>query len=188
MKVLIGCECSGIVRDAFMRRGHDAWSCDLKPCENDSLFHIQSDIYDAIKLRQWDFIGIHPDCTAMAVSGNRWYGSGMIMHSERVEALSWTLKLWDFVKSVSKFAYMENPVSVLFKDMPNVQYIQPWMFGHGETKKTGFALHNLPQLKPTKIVSGRDQRVWKMPPGPHRKADRSRTFAGIAEALASQWG
>jgi hypothetical protein len=188
MNVLIGCECSGVVRDAFRDRGHNAWSCDLKPCEKGSEFHIQKDVVWAVTHMPWDFIGIHPDCTAMALSGNRWYGKGMPMNNLRIESLKWTLALWDLVKELSEFAYMENPTSVLFSGMPNVQYIQPWQFGHGETKRTGFARHNLPKLTPTDTVEGRENRVWKMPPGPNRKADRSRTFTGIADAMANQWG
>lgn len=124
----------------------------------------------------------------MANSGNRWYGRGMPRHQERIDAVQWTVKLWEHAKQCGHRVALENPVGVLFKHLPNVQYIQPWQFGHGETKKTGFALHNLPQLVPTNVVEGRQQRVWKMPPGPNRKRDRSETYEGIARSCAEQWG
>jgi len=188
MNVLIGCECSGTIRDAFREKGHDAWSCDLKPCEKNSEHHLRMDIYKAINTRDWDFIGLHPDCTAMAVSGNRWYGKGMPNHHNRLISLAWTKELWNKVKSVTEKAYLENPVSVIFSHIGASQYIQPWQFGHGETKKTGLALHGLPKLKPTNIVEGREARIHKMPPSPNRKTDRSRTYQGIADAMAEQWG
>lgn len=113
----------------------------------------------------------------------------MPRNDERIAAIEWSLKVWDAVKSQSDFAYMENPVSVLFSYVKEpVQYIQPWQFGHGETKKTGLALYNLPELKPTNIVTGRDHRIWRMPPGPDRAKIRSKTFVGVAEAMADQWG
>ena len=189
MKILIGCECSGIVRDAFNAHGHDAWSCDLKPCEANSANHIQGDVIDAIQSQDWDFIGLHPECTAMALSGNRWYGKGMPRNQERLDAIEWTMHLWNLAIHSADMVYMENPTGVLWQFIyARKQYIQPWQFGHGETKKTGLALHGLPDLKSTDVVDGREQRVWKMPPGPNRKADRSRTFLGIANAMASQWG
>jgi hypothetical protein len=186
---LIGCECSGIVRDALRAIGIDAWSCDLKPCEKGSQYHIQGDVIKAIDSREWTFIGLHPDCTAMALSGNRWYGSGMPRHQERVDAISWTCRLWENAKRASDMVYLENPTGVLWKFLrADVQYIQPWQFGHGETKKTGFATFGLPYLEPTEIVEGREQRIWKMGATPTRKADRSRTYPGVAAAIASQWG
>jgi hypothetical protein len=126
----------------------------------------------------------------MAVSGNRWYGQGMPMHHKRVEAVSWTVSLWNYAKSRAPMVALENPISVIFQhlDCDHLQYIQPWQFGHGETKKTGLALHNLPPLVPTNIVDGREQRIWKMPPGPGRAKLRSKTYTGIAEAMAEQWG
>ena len=124
----------------------------------------------------------------MAVSGNRWYGNGMAQSNKRQEAITWTLRLWELAKQYSNKVALENPVSVIFKYLPNVFYIQPQQFGHGETKKTGFATYNLPYLKPTNIVSGRENRVWKMAPSINRKRNRSETFSGIAEAIADQWG
>jgi hypothetical protein len=190
---LIGCECSGIVRDAMRTRGINAWSCDLKPCEKEGGYHMQRDVVDAIKSRdRWRLIGLHPDCTYMSVSGNRWYGRGMPKHHMRIEAVEWTLAVWQLACSRADFTYLENPNSVIFPELRKrgvrVQHVQPWQFGHGETKQTGFALHNLPELLPTNEVNGRENRVWKMPPGPSRKTDRSRTYTGIGEAIADQWG
>ena len=189
MNVLIGCEESQTVCKAFRDRGHNAYSCDLLPTRGNPDWHFQIDIFDAISLELWDLVILHPDCTAMAVSGNRWYGKGMPKHHERIDAELWTGMLWDLTCLTSCRVALENPVSTIFKhlDAP-VQYIQPWQFGHGETKKTGLALYNLPPLKPTNIVSGREQRVWKMGPSPTRKRDRSVTYQGIAEAMADQWG
>ena len=112
----------------------------------------------------------------MALSGNRWYGKGMKYYDKRQDAIKWTLDLWQLAKEQSDFVALENPASVIFKYLPKVQYIQPWQFGHGETKKTGFALHNLPYLKYTNIVPGREHRIWKMPPGINRKRNRSLTY------------
>lgn len=187
MPVLIGCEESQTVTQAFRAAGIEAYSCDLQPTRGKPEWHYQQDIMEVLPLRRWSLIILHPDCTSMAVSGNRWYGKDMPMHQKRLDAVEWTLKLWEEAKKHSNKVALENPVSVIFKHLPNVQYIQPWQFGHGETKKTGLALHNLPRLKPTNIVAGREQRVWKMPPGENRKRDRSKTFQGIADAFAEQW-
>ena len=141
---------------------------------------------DAIKFGgPWDLIVMHPDCTALAVSGNRWYGRGMIHHQKRLDAVEWTMKLWELATSECPRVAMENPVGVI--PMRATQYIQPWQFGHGETKKTGLWLHGLPNLVPTEIVDGRENRIWNMAPSDTRKADRSRTYAGIAQAMAQQW-
>ena len=187
---LIGCECSGVVRDAFRAIGIDAWSCDLKPCEKGSEFHIEGDVVEAIGSREWDFIGLHPDCTKLAVSGNRWYGFGTPGYNARCGSIIWTRSLWKLATSQCDHVYLENPVGVLsnVEEMPKPFYIQPWQFGHGETKKTGLWLHGLPKLIPTNVVQGREQRVWRMGPGENRKTERSRTYQGIADAMAEQWG
>jgi hypothetical protein len=188
-KVLIGCEESGTITSAMRRKGIEAYSCDLQPTRGNPDWHIQGDVMDAVRSRQWDMIILHPDCTAMAVSGNRWYGRGMPRHQQRVESIEWTTHLWSLAKHHSHAAALENPVSVIFSHVPDhVQYVQPWQYGHGETKRTGFALYNLPPLTPTNIVSGREGRVFNMPPGPNRKRDRSKTYQGIADAIAEQWG
>lgn len=183
--VLVACEFSGIVRDAFAAHGHDAWSNDVLPSERAGN-HIQGDCMEAIACREWDLIVMHPPCTALAVSGNRWYGKGQPKHDERIAAIDWTVKLWDTACAVSDRVCMENPVGVL--PMKPTQYVQPWQFGHGETKKTGLWLHGLPPLTPTQVVDGREGRVWRMPPSETRWMERSRTYTGIAEAMADQWG
>lgn len=185
MKVLVACEFSGKVREAFRKLGHEAWSNDLLPADDGSEFHIQGDCMEVIKSRQWDIIIMHPPCTALAVSGNRWYGKGMPKHNERLEAIRWTVRLFEAAKDYADKVAMENPVGVL--PMKPTQYIQPWQFGHGETKKTGLWLHNLPPLEPTNIVEGREQRIWKLPPSADRWKIRSETFQGIADAFAAQW-
>ena len=187
MRILVGCEESQVVTKAFRDKGHEAYSCDLVETRGNPEWHIKGDIMD--NLEGWDLIILHPSCTEMAVSGNRWYGSGMEYNYKRIQAVEWTTNLWYKAIGLCDKVAMENPVSVIFPALGvKPQYIQPWMFGHGETKKTGLALHRLPELKPTNIVDGREQRVWKMAPGPNRKRDRSVTYAGIAEAMAEQWG
>ena len=191
MRVLIACEESQEVCNAFRGVGHYAYSCDLKPCSGGHPeWHIQEDCCDVIHQEDWDFIGFHPDCTKMAVSGNRWYGKNTDRYIERIDSIIWTLSVWYQIKNIAKYAYLENPVSVIFSvpAMNNHQYVQPWQFGHGETKKTGLELYNLPPLVPTQIVEGREQRVWKMSPSENRKELRSKTFPGIAKAMAMQWG
>jgi len=185
--VLIGCEESQTICKAFRDAGYEAYSCDLQTTRGNPDWHYKQDIIEVIPSRRWDLIILHPDCTKIAVSGNRWYGRGMPRNGERIAAVKWTLNLWELAKKYSDRVALENPVSVIFKHLPNVHYIQPWQFGHGETKKTGFALHGLPPLEPSNIVEGREQRVWKMAPGPNRKRDRSKTFDGIAAAIVEQW-
>lgn len=179
----IGCEYSGIVRDAFTARGCNAISCDLLPTESPGP-HWQGDVVEFVK-RGWLFLGLHLPCTAIAVSGNRWYGRGMPRHDERLRAIDWTLSVWETVKRYSDSAYLENPVNVL--PVKPDQYIQPWQFGHGETKKTGLWLHNLDPLQPTDVVDGRENRIWKMAPSADRAKERSKTYPGIAAAMAAQW-
>jgi len=187
MNILIGCEYSGAVREAFRSKGHNAMSCDLLPADDNSPHHMQCDIYEAINTRDhWDIIIMHPPCTALAVSGNRWYGRGQPKHAERLDSIRWTMELWEYAKTKSDRVCMENPVGVL--PVKPTQYVQPWQFGHGETKKTGLWLHGLEPLTPTDIVEGREQRIWKMPPSANRWKLRSETYAGIANAMADQWG
>lgn len=156
MSILIGCEESQVICAAFRAAGYEAYSCDLQPTRGNPDWHLQQDIMDVIPTRQWDLIILHPDCTAMAVSGNRWYGRGMPMHSKRIEAVKWTVKLWELAIKHGDRVALENPVSVIFTHLPNVFYLQPHEHGHGETKKTGFALHNLSPLIPTNNVDGRE--------------------------------
>jgi hypothetical protein len=187
MLVLVGCEESQVVCKALREVGHEAYSCDLQPTRGNPEWHYKQDIMEVIPSKRWELIILHPDCTAMAVSGNRWYGKGMPMNDKRIAQVAWTKKLWDLARDHGERVALENPVSVIFKELSNVHYIQPWQFGHSETKKTGFALHNLDPLRSTNIVDGREQRVWKMPPSATRKRDRSKTFQGVADAIAQQW-
>lgn len=190
MRILVGCEESQAVTIELRKLGHEAYSCDILPCSGGHPeWHIQKDIFEVIQ-DGWDMIILHPPCTKIAVSGNRWYGKDMPRHNERVEAVKWTQKLWDKAISVCERVAMENPVGVLNKmgNFPKPNYIQPWQFGHGETKKTGFWLYGLKPLTPTNIVEGREQRIWKMPPSEDRGKLRSKTYKGIAEAIAKQWG
>lgn len=182
MKVLIACEFSGTVRKAFRERGHDAWSCDLLESEDDSEFHIKDDCLKILN-QGWDLMICHPPCTHLAVSGARWFKE---KQQEQLEALDFVREL--LAAPIDKIC-LENPVSVISSKIrkPN-QIIQPWQFGHGETKATCLWLKNLPKLKPTNIVQGREAKVHKMAPGPDRWKERSRTYLGIAEAMAEQWG
>lgn len=201
MKVLVACEFSGTVRNAFLSRGHDAWSCDLLPTETMPERHIQGDCVDAINRGAWDVIIIHIPCTQMAVCGNKTYGANGARHGERQRAIEWSISVWDAACAVSNHVAMENPASVLFpalRDMrgADVQYVQPWQFGHPEQKKTGLALRGLPRLKPTRDVHAammalprcQRERIFFMSPGKDRQRERSRFFKGIAEAMADQWG
>ena len=189
----MACEESQAVTMAFRAVGIEAYSSDLQPCSGGHPeWHIQGDVVSVIRHRfPWDIIILHPPCTALAVSGNRWYGVGMIRDGKRQRAKHWTYNLWEMAKEHSSVGCaLENPVGVLSKipGFGKPQYIQPWQFGHGETKKTGLWLHGLPPLKPTNIVDGREHRIWKMGPSPDRAKARSKTFPGIAAAMAEQWG
>ena len=181
MRVLIACEFSGIVRDAFIKQGHDAMSCDLLSSEVPGP-HYVGDIFDVID-RGWDLMIAHPPCTHLAVSGARWFKD---KRTEQLDALDFVRRL---LKShISKIA-LENPISVISSKIRKPdQIVQPWMFGHGETKSTCLWLKNLPLLAPTCIATGREPRIHKMPPSKNRWKDRSRTFSGIAKAMAQQWG
>jgi len=190
MNVLIAYESSGTVRNAFLNRGHNAWSCDLQRADDCSLKHIRMDARKVMEHRKvwayhWDLIIMHPPCTALCVSGHAHYGTGKPKHDQRLEAIDYTLEMFELAKSVARFVCMENPVGVL--PVKASQYVQPWQFGHGECKKTGLWLHNLPRLEPTDIVEGREQRIWKLGPSPDRWKIRSKTYQGIADAMAQQW-
>lgn len=208
MKVLIACEFSGIVRDAFAARGHDAWSCDLLTSETPGQHH-QGALEDFIGSGdEWDLIIAHPPCTFLCNSGVRWlYGDQKIMSGQE------SMARWNNMLAAAAFFNMirnrkckkicvENPImhkhavrqiDVPVENWPDAtgkpsQIIQPWQFGHGETKATCLWLKNLPLLKPTNIVSGREPRAHHASPGPERWKERSRTLPGIAAAMAEQWG
>lgn len=181
MRILIACEFSGIVRDAFTDKGHDAWSCDLLPSEKPGK-HIQGDVLD-IMGGGWNMMICHPPCTHLAVSGARWFKE---KRQEQLEALEFVRKLMD---APIKKICLENPISVISSKIKKPsQIIQPWMFGHGETKATCLWLKNLPLLEPSELVTGRVGRSWREPPSPDRWKNRSRTLLGIAKAMADQWG
>ena len=184
MRVIVACEYSGRVREAFRKLGHDAWSCDILESDDDSEFHIQTRIEDIIN-DGWDLMICHPPCTHLAVSGAR--------HFKAKQESGVQQQALDFVQMllnapIDKIC-LENPVSIISSRIRKPdQIIQPWQFGHGETKATCLWLKNLPKLVPTDIVEGREQRVHKMPPSPNRWKERSRTYQGIANAMAAQWG
>lgn len=181
MRVLIACEFSGVVRDAFTKAGHYALSCDLLPSETEGA-HYQGNVLDIIN-NDWNLMIAHPPCTHLAVSGARYFKDKLSLQEEAL----------DFVRLLLganiPMICLENPVSIISTKIRKPdQIIQPWMFGHGETKKTCLWLKNLPKLIPTEIVEGREPRVWKMPPSKDRWKERSRTYTGIARAMAEQWG
>ncbi len=181
-RVLVACEFSGTVRDAFLAKGHDAWSCDILPTEKPGP-HLQGDVRAFLCWGKWDLIIAHPPCTHLAVSGDRWFKDKV---TEQIAAIEFVKRLW--AAPVSCMC-IENPVSVLStKWMKPSQVIQPWQFGHGETKKTCLWMRGLPLLQPTDIVEGREAKIHNMSPGPNRWRERSRTFLGIASAMATQWG
>lgn len=184
MKILVACEMSGRVREAFAAKGHDAWSCDLQPCEQGSLFHIVSDWREAFKLTNWDLVLAFPPCTHLCVSGARHFAVKKA-DGRQTEGINFFM---EFTHLKCKWA-IENPIGIMSTHYRKPdQVIQPWQFGHPETKATCLWLNGLPKLTPTKIVEGREARVHRMPPGPNRARERSRTYEGIAKAFAEQWG
>lgn len=184
MRVLVGCEYSGRVRNAFRALGHDAWSCDLPPSEDDSEYHIQADVLELLD-NDWDIGIFHPPCTHLAVSGARHFKAKRESGVQQ-EALEFVRRLLD--APIPRIA-LENPVSIISSQIRKPdQIIQPWMFGHGETKATCLWLQGLPKLVATNVVEGREARVHRMPPSPDRWKERSRTYQGVADAMAMQWG
>jgi len=214
MKVLIGCEESQAVAKEFRRMGHEAYSCDLKDCSGGyPEWHIKGDVIEAINSEQWDFIGLHPVCTKMTLSGNRTYAPGKPRHQERLDAVEWTIGLWLLTTSKCPKVYMENPMGAMNGDrrLPKPQIIQPYFFGDEAMKQTCFWLHGLPRLYHNSAQNLFDQNIthvgrgevvefesghkmpkwyadsWKL--RPYERAElRSKTFPGIAQAMAVQWG
>ncbi len=196
MKVLIACEFSGIVRDAFKARGHDAWSCDLLPTERPGQ-HIQGDVLEILD-DNWDLMIAHPPCTYLCNSGVRWF----YFNRDGIDCID--IERWDKMEEAAEFfkllyespkikkVAVENPImhgharKIIGRKYN--QIIQPWQFGHGETKATCLDLKGLPELKPTNIVAGRKTRIHKMSPSKDRGKLRSVTYQGIADAMAEQWG
>lgn len=183
MRILVACEFSGVVRQAFRDKGHDAWSCDLLPADDNSPFHFQGDVLDILKVTDWDLMIAHPPCTHLAVSGARWFKGKIV---EQQEAKEFFMMLVN--ADIPKIA-IENPIGIMSNNYRKPdQIIQPWQFGHGETKATCLWLKGLPKLMPTNVVDGREARIHKMPPSKDRWKLRSITYQGIAEAFANQWG
>ncbi len=185
-RILIACEYSGVIRDKFIESGYsNCYSCDIIPDEGKYPNNfIQGNVLDILK-DNWDMMIAHPPCTHLAVSGARWFKDKV---HEQKEAIKFVETLWD---APIKHIAIENPVGILSTRSSlgkATQYIQPWEFGHGETKKTGLWLKNLPKLVPTDIVEGRDNRIHRLPPSEDRGKLRSKTYVGIAEAIVDQWG
>jgi hypothetical protein len=183
MKVLVACEYSGRVRDAFIAIGHDAMSCDLLPTDAEGP-HYQGSVFDVLD-GDWDLMVAHPPCTDLAVSGAKHFAAKRADGRQQA-SIDFFMRLAN--APIEKIA-IENPVCIMSTEWRKPdQIIQPWMFGHGETKATCLWLKNLPKLVPTKIVDGREARIHKMPPSPDRWKKRSETYLGIAQAMADQWG
>lgn len=185
MRVLVACEESQEVTKAFRALGHEAYSCDLLPCSGGHPeWHLMEDALGLIAQSRWDLIVAFPPCTDLAVSGARYFERKRFDGRQQT-AIDFFM---EFTNPVCKWA-IENPIGIMstWYRKPD-QIIQPWQFGHGETKATCLWLNGLPKLNPTNIVEGREQRIWKMAPGPYRAKQRSKTFPGIAKAMAEQWG
>jgi site-specific DNA-cytosine methylase len=181
-RVLVACEYSGSVRDAFSALGWDAWSCDILPSEKPGN-HYQGDVRDILG-NGWDILIAHPPCTHLAVSGARWFPAKRAS-GEQQAALDFVRLL---LNAPIPHIALENPISIISSQVRRPdQVIQPWQHGHGETKATCLWLKGLPKLQPSNVVEGREQRIWKLPPSADRWKERSRTFTGIAKAMAVQW-
>lgn len=184
-KILIGFEESQAVCIEFRKLGHNAFSCDLQECSGGHPeWHLKCDIFDAIKLMKWDLIILHPPCTYTALCGNRWYYNSPL----RDEGVLLCYNSWQAACNVCDRVVLEQPKTIMQKHLgPKSQVIHPWQFGHGETKETWLWIKGLPNLVPTDIVDGRENRIWKMPPSKDRGKLRSKTYLGIAKAMAEQW-
>lgn len=187
MEVLIGFEESQTVCIAFRNKGHEAYSNDLQDCSGGHPeWHLKMDFFKAANLKHWDIIIIHPPCTFTALCGNRWYWNSQ----ERIKGIELCSEAWDVALFTARIgAALEQPKTIMQRYIgQKTQVIHPWQFGHGETKETWLWLYDLPLLQPTNIVEGRENRIWKMSPGPDRQRLRSVTYQGIANAMAEQWG
>ena len=181
MKILIACESSGAVREAFRKIGHDAISCDLLPADDDSANHVMGDVAPLLR-EAWDLVIAHPPCTDLCVSGARWWKSKS--PAQMTAAVDFFML---FTRLRCPWA-IENPIGHMSKAYRKPdQIIQPWQFGHGETKATCLWLSGLPKLTPTDIVEGREAKCHRLPPSPDRWKLRSKTYQGIADAMAAQW-
>lgn len=195
MRILVACEESGVVRRAFRARGHNAWSCDITESADNSPYHLQMDVREVIEL-DWDMMIAHPPCTHLAISGARWFKEKPEKAQLQQEALDFVRKLMS--APIDKIC-IENPISVISTQIRKPdQIIQPWQHGHEASKPTCLWLKNLPLIAPTKIVGkgeyvttkggNRIPKWYNLPPGPDRAKIRARTFEGIAQAFADQWG
>lgn len=201
MNVLVACEESQRVCIAFREKGHNAFSCDIEPCSGGHPeWHIMQDVVPLLNGRcsfntmdgiehsidgKWDLIVAFPPCTHLAVSGARYFEQKR-KDGRQQQGIDFFM---EFTKANCEKIAIENPIGIMSTHYRKPdQIIQPWMFGHGETKATCLWMKNLPKLEPTNIVDGREQRIWKMPPGTERAKERSKTFPGIAQAMAEQWG
>lgn len=186
MKILVACEESQEITKAFRAKGHEAWSNDILECSGGNPeWHIQEDCRKAIITNDWDMIIIHTPCTYTAVCGNRWYAKTL----KRIKGISLTKEVYEMAKKVCKKVVLEQPKTIMQKYIgKRSQKIQPWQFGHGETKETWLWINGLPMLESTNEVPGRENKIWKMKPGPEISKLRSKTYSGIAKAMAEQWG
>ena len=184
MRIIVACEESQAVTIELRKRGHEAYSCDILPCSGGHPeWHFQQDVFEVIGMG-WDMLIGFPPCTHLAVSGARHFAAKRA-DGRQQEAIDFFMAL---AKAPIPRIALENPVGIMSSHFRKPdQIIQPWQFGHGETKATCLWLKNLPKLEPTDIVEGREQRIWKMPPGPDRAKLRSKTYPGIAKAIAEQW-
>jgi hypothetical protein len=197
IRVLVGCEESQEVAKAFRDLGHEAYSCDLQECSGGHPdWHLKMSVFDAIDMKDWDLGIFFPPCTYLTISANKWYKdqpkrkSGVLVGEERRMARQDAIEFFKrlYYCKIQRVA-IENPVGIMSTELrrPN-QVIQPWMYGHGETKATCLWLRGLPRLNGTDVVSGREQRLHRLPPSDERAKIRSKTFQGIARAMAMQWG
>jgi len=196
MRILVGCEESQAVTIELRKLGHEAYSCDIQDCSGGNPeWHLKMDVFQAIELKDWDIGIFFPDCTYLTISANKWYKdmhpreSGVLVGAERREAreraIDFFMRLYNC--EIPRVA-IENPIGVMSSRFRKPdQVLQPWMFGHGETKATCLWLKNLPKLQAKNIVDGRENRIWKMPPSKDRQKLRSKTYLGIANAMANQW-
>jgi hypothetical protein len=196
MKILVGCEESQAVTIELRKRGHEAYSCDLQECSGGHPeWHLKMDVFEAIKLKKWDMGVFFPTYIYLTVSANKWYKdqparkSGTLVGKERREAREEAIKFFmNLYDCEIPMVAIENPIGVMSSRFRKPdQVLQPWMFGHGETKATCLWLKGLPKLTPTDIVEGRENRIHRMPPSKDRSKLRSKTFEGIAKAMAEQW-
>lgn len=195
MKIIVGCEYSQIVTKAFREKGHEAFSCDILPTEGNPDWHHQEDVLEVVNREHWDMGIFFPPCTYLTVSANKWYKdqpqreSGALVGQARRDARKGAIGFFMALMNLPiELIAIENPIGIMSSVFRKPdQVLQPWMFGHGETKATCLWLKNLPPLKPTNIVEGREQRLHYLPPSTDRAKLRSKTFPGIAEAMSDQW-